>query len=314
MSTRPQSIDSSERVSAACLRSMTGYASVRRSTPMGELTVSLRSVNHRGLDLHFHPASELAPFENAMRTVLKESIRRGHIEIRGFLLHADAGGAAAFNRDFVARYVAAFRSAAEEHGVPGSPDLNVPLSMAGVLISNGNQQPLDSSFEPTLIEAITACVHELNAYREREGNELLRYFKAEIAGLEDSIGQIDAIRSDALNQFQDRLRERLNALLADSGISPNRLVEEAAILADRSDIEEELTRLRVHAAELNRILDEGGEAGKRIDFLLQEMNRETNTILSKTSGIGDTGLTITNRALAIKGHIEKIREQALNIE
>ena len=132
--------------------------------------------------------------------------------------------------------------------------------------------------------------------------------------MEQQAAQIAAIRSEAVTQFQNRLRERLATLLGDSGISESRLIEEAALLADRSDIQEELTRLNVHAGELRRLLEEGGEVGQRLEFLLQEMNREANTALSKTSGIGETGLTITSLALAIKANIERMREQALNFE
>ncbi|MDQ2774790.1 MAG: YicC family protein [Acidobacteriota bacterium] len=296
------------------VRSMTGYATVRWQTSAGELTLSLRSVNHRGLDLHFHHASELAPFENAMRAVLKQNIGRGHIEIRGWLSREERSGSAAFNREQVGRYIAAFRQAAAEHGLTGQPDLNVALSMNGSLNGSAEVIVLDSSFEPEVVNAITACARELNHHREREAAELLGEFEREIAGVEESTTEILRIRKAAVEQFQQRLRERIKDLLGDSSLSEGRLLEEAAMLADRSDVQEELTRLSVHAQELRRILREGGEVGKRIDFLLQEMNRETNTILSKTSGIGETGLTITNRGLAIKAHIEKIREQALNLE
>jgi uncharacterized protein (TIGR00255 family) len=110
------------------------------------------------------------------------------------------------------------------------------------------------------------------------------------------------------------LRERLCSLLGDQALPPSRLVEEAAVLADRSDIQEELTRLEVHSRELRRMLDVGGEVGKRLDFLLQEMNREANTILSKSSAIGDSGLSITNAGIGIKANVERMREQALNLE
>ena len=116
-----------------------------------------------------------------------------------------------------------------------------------------------------------------------------------------------AIRSEAHAHFLNRLNARLKEVLQDAAISPTRLAEEAALLADRSDVQEELTRLTVHTQELRRLLNSGGEVGKRLDFLLQEMNRETNTILSKTSGIGEAGLTITNVALAIKANIERMR-------
>ena len=114
--------------------------------------------------------------------------------------------------------------------------------------------------------------------------------------------------------FQKRLREKLADLLRGAGIEPQRLAQEAALLADRSDIGEELVRLRTHAAQLEKLLAAGGEVGKRLDFLLQEMNRESNTILSKTGGLGDLGLTITDLALAAKSEIDKIREQSLNLE
>ena len=114
--------------------------------------------------------------------------------------------------------------------------------------------------------------------------------------------------------FQKRLREKLSDLLHSAGLDPQRLAQEAAILADRSDIAEELVRLRTHTEQLEKMLAAGGEVGKRLDFLLQEMNREANTVLSKTGGLGDLGLTITDLALAAKSEIDKIREQALNLE
>ena len=125
---------------------------------------------------------------------------------------------------------------------------------------------------------------------------------------------VERIRAEALPHFHEKLRQKLSALLGEAGISESRLVEEAALLADKSDVQEELVRLDVHTEELRRGFESGGEIGKRLDFLLQEMHRETNTILSKTSGIGEAGLTITNRALGIKAKIEKIREQVLNLE
>ena len=122
------------------------------------------------------------------------------------------------------------------------------------------------------------------------------------------------IRTEALPHFQRRLTGALHELLGSTGIEPRRLAEEAALLTDRSDVEEELSRLEIRTAQLTELLDAGGEVGKRVDFLLQEMNRETNTVLSKTSGIGETGLLLTDLALATKANIEKVREQSLNLE
>jgi uncharacterized protein (TIGR00255 family) len=122
------------------------------------------------------------------------------------------------------------------------------------------------------------------------------------------------LRSQAAPAFQARLSERLAELLGGTSVEPQRLAQEAALLADRSDISEEITRLTVHTSQLEALLAAGGEIGKKLDFLLQEMGREANTILSKTSGAGDLGLVMTEVGLAVKAEIEKIREQALNLE
>jgi uncharacterized protein (TIGR00255 family) len=292
---------------------MTGYALVRVHTKAGELTISLRSVNHRGLDLHFHHGSEIAPFENAMRDMLKKDMSRGHVEIRVSLTR-HAVESSGLNAELLRQYVSAFQQISHELGLDSKPDLNAFLMLPGVADGAAEAKPLDQSFGPELESAFLSCLQELNAYREREGGELLQALESETAALVEQTAQIGAIRSGAITHFQSRLQERLQTLLRGSAISESRLMEEAALLADRSDIEEELTRLRIHADELRRILGGGGEVGKKLDFLLQEMNRETNTTLSKTSGIGDAGLTITSLALAVKANIEKMREQALNLE
>ena len=127
----------------------------------------------------------------------------------------------------------------------------------------------------------------------------------------DLVVRMEEIRAGAVRAFQKRLREKLADLLHGAGIEPQRLAQEAAILADRSDIAEELMRLRTHAGAVGTACSNGdGEVGKRLDFLLQEMNRESNTVLSKTGGLGDLGLTITDLALSAKSEIDKIREQS----
>jgi uncharacterized protein (TIGR00255 family) len=183
-------------------------------------------------------------------------------------------------------------------------------------VFSGDSGPrfLESSFEPEIVAAMTDCVRDLNSFRTREASELAVQLFSEITGIEEDTAEIARIRAGALPEYRDRLSQRLAELLGTTGIPESRLIEEVSILVDRSDVHEELTRLSVHAGELRRLLQSGGEVGKRLDFLLQELNRETNTILSKTSGVGETGLQVTTLALKIKAHIEKIREQALNFE
>jgi len=305
-----------ETFGSAAVRSMTGFAQVRRPTEAGDLSMSLRSVNHRGLDLHFHLGTEFLQFESAMRALLKESVGRGHVEVRVSLTRSAATDGLGYNSEALKAYVAAFRAAAAELQLDSKPDLNVLLTMPGVA-GNGNgpeAKPLDATFQPVLLEALTECLAGLNEVREREGHELRKALVAELGAIDQARQEIAALREQATPYLLERLREKLNELLNGAGISEARLAEEAAILADRSDVEEELTRLGIHAQELRRIVEGGGAIGKPLDFLLQEMNRETNTTLSKSTGAGEPALKITNLALAIKANVERIREQALNLE
>ncbi len=292
---------------------MTGFAAERCLTSQGELSISLRGVNHRGLDLHFHGGSELSVFENEMRALLKKYIARGHVEVRTALTRA-SNGQASFNRDALARHIAAFRQASSEFKLNSEPDLNVLLTIPGILSESQAADGLPSAFLPELLDALTRCTQILNQHREREGEALRDDIAKQASEVEAWTRQIVAIRDEARPHFQARLREKLSELLASSSITENRLIEEAALLSDRSDIQEELVRLEVHTAELHRLLASGGEIGKRLDFLLQEMNREINTTLSKSANAGEPGLRITGLGLSIKANIERIREQGLNLE
>src|SRR5579875_408594 len=313
MATAESRTATSPQAAPAAVRSMTGFAVVRRQSDAGDLTVSLRSVNHRGLDLHFHIASELGPAENAMRAALKQKIARGHVEIRASLSRRSQD-IIALNEPLLSRYLDLLRNACATFGLDSKPDLNTFFALPGMFENGREAEPLRDDFILEVTAALEECIRELNSFREREGSALLRSVEREVAMLEEQARQIAAIRAEALKHFADKLQQRLKELLGDTAIPESRLIEEAALLTDRSDVQEEVTRLDVHTQELRRLLKNGGEVGKRMDFLLQEMNRETNTILSKTSGIGEAGLTITNLALGIKANIERIREQALNLE
>jgi uncharacterized protein (TIGR00255 family) len=158
------------------------------------------------------------------------------------------------------------------------------------------------------------AIEALNQFRAREGADLAEVLREQNRAIQQGVAEMEQIRAKAVPALQARLQERLRDLLANVSLDPQRLAQEAALLADRSDIGEEIARLKIHSRQVNEILDGGGEVGKKLDFLLQEMGRESNTILSKTSGIGELGLRITDLALASKACIEKIREQALNLE
>jgi uncharacterized protein (TIGR00255 family) len=293
---------------------MTGFARARRPLGEKELIVSIKTVNHRGLDVHVHAPASADPFENAIRTAVKAKLTRGHADVRLNLPDfARAGDSTSVNHDLLEEYVAAFREAAARHCLESQPDLNAALRLPGMFGDGGSGEPPPET-EALLLDALAEALTELNAFRAREGAAIaldMQTHNKQIAAAADAI---EKIRTTAVSTFQARLNERLADLLKGVQIDPQRLAQEAAILADRSDVGEELTRLRVHSGQLAQLLDSGGEVGKKLDFLLQEMNREANTILSKTSGIGEIGLKITDLALGCKAAIEKIREQSLNLE
>jgi uncharacterized protein (TIGR00255 family) len=319
----------SEPISAGRVRSMTGFAQVRRALQDGELVVSVKSVNHRGLDVHLRAPEAVDAFESMIRALVKARMTRGHVEVRVSLPGGAAGVSApnelarttehgpvrafVLNQALLEAYFKAFQDSADANGLDAEPDLNAALRVPGMFVVRQEAEP-EEGMGAALTEALTDALDQLNAFREREGAEIAGEMRQHNARAAAAAATLERIREGAAEAFQSRLAERLKDLLKGAQADPQRLAQEAAILADRSDIGEELARLRIHSAQLGALLDGGGEVGKKLDFLLQEMNRETNTVLSKTNGVGETGLKITELALAAKADIEKIREQALNLE
>lgn len=293
---------------------MTGFARVKRATPRGELALSLKSVNHRGLDLHFHLPPEFDALENEIRTALKNGMARGHVQIHLSFVRAEAESEAPLNRALLDTTIRAFHEAKKIYSLQGEPDLNALLRIPGMLSSGAEAGDLPDDVAKAVLELTAEALATLNSFREREGAATARELRQRCENISGLVERMEQIREGAVPAFQKRLRDKLADLLHGAAIEPQRLAQEAALLADRSDIAEELVRLRTHADQLEAMLKAGGEVGKRLDFLLQEMNRESNTILSKTGGLGDLGLTITELALAAKSEIDKIREQSLNLE
>jgi uncharacterized protein (TIGR00255 family) len=296
------------------VRSMTGFARVRETILGIDVVLSVKSVNHRGLDLHFYMGPEMDPFENAMRSALKRHASRGHIDIRVQLARGDAGsGNVGVDAGRLDAYIAAFRSAREKYGISGELDLNTAFRIPGILTDTASIE-LPESFEPEIVNMLERALLVLNEFRSREGADTARVMLERNTFIASAAERMEGLREQAVPAFQNRLRERLSELLGNGSIDPQRLAQEAAMLADRGDIGEEISRLKIHSRQVDELLRNGTDVGKKLDFLLQEMNRETNTILSKTAGVGEPGLSITELALSAKSDIEKIREQSLNLE
>lgn len=295
-------------------RSMTGFARVRETVDAVDVVLSIKALNHRGLDIHFYTGAELDAFEHAMRSAIKRHVGRGHIDVRIQLTPAGASSAeAGLDLPRLDAYFAAFRTAAARYSIDTAPDLNAALRVPGVL-SDSAGVDLPPSFEGRLVSLLEEALRLLNEFREREGSEIAALIAGRARAIGDAADQIENLRKSALPAFQARLSDRLSDLLSGTQVDPQRIVQEAAMLADRSDIGEEIERLRIHARQVDVLVASGSEIGKKLDFLLQEMNRETNTILSKTTGLGESGLRITELAVSAKSDIEKMREQSLNLE
>jgi len=297
------------------IRSMTGYARVAGRVEGGRaFTLSLKSVNHRFLDLQFRLPSESDALEMKLRRVLKDKMTRGHVDVTVSLDRAGENGGAVelmVNKEIVGGYVQAFRSAAKEFGVSGEPDMNAILRVPGAM------ETVAPKIGDTLDDAVMACLPEalerLNAMREEEGSATARELRDRMERLRKAAGEVGKYRASVQKAYVDRLQARMTELVG-AQADPARVLQEVALLADRSDIQEELVRLQNHVDHFLGLLDAGGEAGKQLDFLLQEMNREANTMLSKTSGLAGEAMKITEIGLVVKSEIEKSKEQVQNLE
>jgi uncharacterized protein (TIGR00255 family) len=293
------------------IRSMTGFAQVKGQTN-GQIgfALSLKSVNHRFLDLHFRMPSETDGLEMKLRRVLKEKIARGHVEVT-LTLERAGDNAFVLNKPLVFGYVEAFRAAAKEFGMAAEPDLNVILRMPGAM--DAGSLPPDGELESAVLEKLGDALAHLNQMRDEEGRGIERELRERMAHIEKASTGVGKHRSAILHAYVEKLKSRMAELLG-SQVDSDRIVQEAALLVDRSDIQEELVRLQTHVQHFLALLDHGGEIGKKLDFLLQELNREANTLLSKTSGLAGETLKITEMGLSIKSEIEKAREQVQNLE
>ncbi|MGH9945228.1 MAG: YicC/YloC family endoribonuclease, partial [Pyrinomonadaceae bacterium] len=264
------------------------------------------------LDVHLRAGAELASLETVIRRRIGEQLSRGRVDVNVTL---DRTGSVTYeiNRPLIHGFIEAMRSVQQELQLLGEPDVNVLARLPGAL-----QPARDGQLSPEAITGVVAALDEalaeLNDMRGREGEALAAEMRARLDVIEQQLPIIEAIAGELVDAYRTRLQKRVSELLARDGLEiveldQGRLAQEVAYLADRSDITEELARLRSHVAQFRSIVENEGEVGKRLDFLLQELNREANTVLSKS-----TDLSIKEAALSIKAEVEKLREQVQNVE
>jgi uncharacterized protein (TIGR00255 family) len=299
--------------------SMTGFArsQVRVTLPNERqlsYTLTIKTVNHRFLDVQLRLPSGLDALEMEMRKAIKDNLIRGHVDLT-LSIDRSTQQTAGYNRELVNGYLAAFAAAREEHGLGGEPELNAILRLPGAL-QNDNRSSGDedqAAITESVQREIGPLIEQLKTMRAREGEALEAVLHGTLDRLAEATEGVATLRPEIEERFQARLSERLQAATG-ADFNRQRVLEEVAVLVERSDISEELARMTTHIGHFRELLRGGGEMGKKLDFLLQEMNREANTLLSKTGGIGGKGTHITELGLAMKSEIEKAREQIQNVE
>jgi uncharacterized protein (TIGR00255 family) len=292
------------------MKSMTGFG---RGTSTGEnyaASVELKTVNNRFLDVHLRLASELQSLEAVLKRQISSRLSRGRVDVT-LSLERTSEIAYELNRPLIAGYLQALSQLRQEFSLSGEPDLNVIARLPGVLQTAKDE--LDSETQSGIEAALELALTELEQMREIEGEALKIEMFSRLTEIERQISIIEPNAASITENYRARLQKKITDLLAKSDsqieLDQARLAQEVAYLAERSDVSEELARLKSHISQFREICESPGEIGKRLDFLTQELNREGNTILSKA-----TDIVIKEAALVVKAEIEKIREQVQNVE
>jgi uncharacterized protein (TIGR00255 family) len=292
------------------MKSMTGYGKAMVAGDDFSVSVDLKTVNNRFLDIHLRVGSELASVEPSIKKRISSRLSRGRVDVT-VSMERVSQIAYEINRPLIAGYVSALKQLQQDFDIAGELDINVIARIPGALQPGRNG--IDERMIAALDQAMDQALDELERMREQEGEALKNELRERVQKIETLVPIIEASAAGLADAYRLRLQKRIGELLNRAGqvveIDPVRLAQEVAYLADRSDVSEEMVRLRSHLAQFQEALNTPGEAGKMLDFLLQELNREANTTLSKS-----TDLVIKEAGLAIKAEVEKLREQVQNVE
>ena len=293
------------------IRSMTGYGTSSNQRDQTAVCVEIRTGNHRFLDPHLRLPREYAYLEPDISQLLRIALARGRVDL---YVSVQARPEAGMLLDFDAarNYVDAGSRLRDELKLGDSLDLRTLLGLPGVLQSREAAHlacPPDSAAAQLLLECVRQAVQRVVQMREQEGLALAAEMRQYLQGLREKLEVIRRLAPRVVEEYRQRLAEKLAQLLPDSSVDPQRLAQEVALLAEKSDIAEEVARLESHLDQCAGLITSTASVGKELDFLMQEMHREVNTILSKSGAID-----ITRLAIAMKGEVEKLREQVQNVE
>lgn len=289
---------------------MTGFGRGYEAGENFSVTVEIKTVNNRFLDVNLRISNELQPIETVIKRQIGNRLSRGRVDV-SLTFERTAEVRYELNRPMIAGYLAAMKQMRDEFSLAGEPDINVIARLPNVLAPQ--KEDLSEEFVVGIERAVNFALDDLQKMRSNEGEMLRNELNFRLSEIENRIPVIEDEASGVADEYRQRLTKRIGDMLSKSdselAIDPARLAQEVAFLADRADISEEIQRLRSHIEQFRQIITEDAEVGKRLDFLTQELNREANTIASKTNN-----LVIKENALAVKSEIEKIREQVQNVE
>ena len=292
------------------MKSMTGFGRGAVTENNFSVSVELKTVNNRFLDISLRLSSEMQPLETEIKRLISSRLSRGRVDVN---LQYERIEEVEYelNRPMIAGYLAAMKKMQDEFGLAGEPDLNVVARLPNIM--QPRKEDVSEAFSFGVAAAVATAIEDLEKMRSSEGEMLKTELSERLDAIERRLPMIESEAASITEEYRQRLSKRIGDMLAKSDsqieIDQGRLAQEIAYLSDRADISEEIARLKTHIEHFRNIMDEEKEVGKRLDFLTQELNREANTITSKTNN-----MIVKENALAIKSEIEKIREQVQNVE
>ena len=291
------------------IRSMTGYGRGQQLLHGRSITVEIRSVNHRYFEFSCRTPRGCAFLEDRLKRTLQQVISRGKVEVSLTLQTVESrGGAVAVDHALAGQYLTALRALGEEYSLPDDLTLSVVARLPDVFTVCRDEED-EEELAADVLSVLQNALDRFVAMRETEGERLRDDVLARLSVMEEHLSFVEERSPQTLSEYRARLTARLTELLNGAVPDENRILTEAGIVADRLAVDEETVRLRSHFAQLRKIMESTEPVGRKMDFLVQEMNRETNTIGSKCS---DTA--IAGHVVEMKSEIEKIRKQIQNIE
>ena len=291
------------------MHSMTGYGRMSVERDGRQLTVELKSVNHRFLDLSFRMPRSFNFLEDSARKLIGEYLSRGHVDLFATYRNTrEDSRRVEADQALLAAYMTALDNIAETTGLADDRTLSLATRLPDVLTVAEAEEDQDALRE-LMREALTGALEQMQAMRAKEGEALKSDISSRIDTLEKMTGEIEARYPETVAEYQQKLKARVEELLGGAAMDEQRLMQEVAVMADRGAIAEETVRLHSHFAQVRGFMEAGEPVGRKLDFIVQELNREVNTISSKSQDV-----PITRLVVEAKAEIEKIREQVQNVE